>query len=206
MSAWAYPHGDPSLVLWTMAYRDWGLGWPHGAQIAELGCAETDWLERMHQQNPDVELTGVDVRLDRDNNGWHQVIATATDPTLFPPASLDVVVLLGALEHFGLGFYGDPVDEEGDTVTVQNVYRWLKPGGWVFFDVPSNPTSYVTENRHFRVYAPESLQVRLLGPAGLLERRRGYTSADPLVSGWCDAPRVPAYPYHYAVVVAEKPA
>lgn len=193
------------MVLWTMAYRDWGLGWPHGAYITELGCAETDWLEQMHLQNPDVCLTGVDVRRDRQNTGWRQIVGDATIKSLFEPESLDVVVLLGALEHFGLGFYGDPIDEDGDVHTLQNVHQWLKPGGWVFFDVPSNPTYYITENRHFRVYAPEMIQKRLLGPANLTELHRGYTSAEPL-AGWCEVPTVHAHPYHYVVIVAEKAA
>jgi SAM-dependent methyltransferase len=88
------------------------------------------------------------------------------DSHLFAPETFDAVVMLGALEHFGLGFYGDPIDDDGDTKTMQNIARWLKPGGWVYFDVPCQPTYSVRPNRHFRDYAPASVQERLIAPSG----------------------------------------
>jgi hypothetical protein len=97
-------------------------------------------------------------------------------------------VLLGALEHFGLGFYGDPIDDDGDTKTMQNIARWLKPGGWVYFDVPCQPTYSVRPNRHFRDYAPASVQERLIAPSGLTERCRGYSWPEPNAGAWCAEP------------------
>ena len=49
---WIYTEGDPSIVLWTTAVHEFGLTLPDDAVVAELGCAETDWLERMRAQNP----------------------------------------------------------------------------------------------------------------------------------------------------------
>jgi hypothetical protein len=152
---WTYGESDPGLMLWTASVQRWGLQWPcEKPRILELGCAETDWLERMQAQNPEITLTGVDVH---PCTRPMTMTGSGFDPDLFAPASFDVVVMLGALEHFGLGFYGDPIDDDGDTKTMQNIVRWLAPGGWVYFDVPCQPTS-IAENRHFRTYAPADVQ------------------------------------------------
>jgi SAM-dependent methyltransferase len=204
---WVYGESDPALMLFTAAVQRWGLTWPNERpRILELGCAETNFLERLKAQNQDVELTGVDQRWDRDANGWTQVVASAIDPELFAPESFDVVVLLGALEHFGLGFYGDPLDDDGDIQTMRNVARWLRPGGWVYFDVPCNPTFSIAENRHFRTYAPASVTERLIVP-GLVERVRGYSDCEPRAGTWLEGPPDShQFPYWFVAVVADKPA
>lgn len=198
---WAYAETDPALMLWTAAVARWGLTWPDEAFVLELGCAQTDWLERMQQQNPRASFVGIDVH--PQERGPIARVGNAFDPTLFPAETFDAIVLLGALEHFGLGFYGDPVDDDGDTKTMQNVARWLKPGGWVYFDVPCQPTYGVRPNRHFRDYAPASVQERLIVP-GLVERCRAYSQPEPIAGTWVDEPTEPKVPYWFVAVVADK--
>ena len=201
---WRYDDIDAALMLWTASVERFGLTWPGGASILELGCAQTDFAERVIAQNPDVTYTGVDVTPDREATGWVLVQGSALDATLFPAASFDVVVLLGALEHFGLGFYRDPIDDEGDTVTMQNVAAWLKPGGWVYFDVPCNPEFSIRTNRHYREYSPADIAGRLLVP-GLRERVRGYSDCEPHAGTWLEGPpTAKKVPYHYVAVVADK--
>jgi SAM-dependent methyltransferase len=199
---WTYGESDPGLMLWTASVQRWGLQWPcEKPRILELGCAEEDWLERMHAQNPDVQLTGVDVH---PCNRPMTMTGSGFDPDLFAPESFDVVVMLGALEHFGLGFYGDPIDDDGDTKTMQNIVRWLAPDGWVYFDVPCQPTYSIRANRHFRDYSPAAVNERLLVP-GLIERARGYSWPEPHAGTWRDgAPTEPLVPYWYVAVVADK--
>ncbi|MHB8829801.1 MAG: DUF268 domain-containing protein [Syntrophales bacterium] len=48
----------------------------------------------------------------------------------------DSLSCLHALEHFGLGRYGDPVDYEGHLVGWQNMSRMVKQGGKFYFSVP----------------------------------------------------------------------
>jgi SAM-dependent methyltransferase len=131
-------------------------------------------------------------------------VGNAMDPDLFPPESFDRIVLLGALEHFGLGFYGDPVDDEGDIKTLQHVERWLRPGGFVYFDVPCQPTYRVAENRHFRMYAPEDIEARLLWNTGLQEINRAYSLPEPWAGTWCHAPTEDRVPYWFVAVLAQK--
>jgi SAM-dependent methyltransferase len=50
--------------------------------------------------------------------------------------SWDSVSCLHALEHFGLGRYGDPVNYNGHILGFDNLYRVLKKGGKLYFSVP----------------------------------------------------------------------
>jgi hypothetical protein len=49
---WTYSHSDPAMMLWTAAVLLWSLDWPKGANVLELGCAETDWLEQIQGAEP----------------------------------------------------------------------------------------------------------------------------------------------------------
>ncbi len=46
---------------------------------------------------------------------------------------------LHALEHFGLGRYGDPVDYDGYLKGFDNLLRLLQPGGTLYLSVPIGP-------------------------------------------------------------------
>ncbi|MGE0451720.1 MAG: class I SAM-dependent methyltransferase [Vicinamibacterales bacterium] len=223
---WSYEGSDPALMLFTAAIARFGMTFPAGARILELGCAESDWLERMAAAGQGFDLVGVDARRERRTaTGFTLVQGSGTTPDLFPDAYFDRVVLLGALEHFGLGFYGDPIQADGDVVTLQNVARWLRPGGFVYFDVPVQPTYAVMPNRHFRVYAPDlpgatrdtatggrwwpppgTITRRLIRPSGLIEVNRAYSLPEPNCGTWCHVPTEARTPYWFCAVLAEKPA
>ena len=51
----------------------------------------------------------------------------------------DSISSLHAVEHFGLGRYGDPIDAEGHLKGLNNIYRMLKPKGTFYFSVPIGP-------------------------------------------------------------------
>ena len=50
--------------------------------------------------------------------------------------SCDSLSCLHALEHFGLGRYGDPVNYNGHILGLDNLYKILKPEGKLYFSVP----------------------------------------------------------------------
>jgi hypothetical protein len=56
------------------------------------------------------------------------------DPSL--AESCDSLSCLHALEHFGLGRYGDPIDPDGYRKGVANMARLLKPGGTLYLSTP----------------------------------------------------------------------
>ena len=79
----------------------------------------------------------------------------------------DSVSCLHALEHFGLGRYGDPIDPDGHKKALANLISMLQPGGHLFLSVPIGPQR-VEFNAH-RVFHPRHI-VNLAGPSVALDR------------------------------------
>ena len=67
----------------------------------------------------------------------------------------DSLSCLHAIEHFGLGRYGDTVCPEAYKVGLENLYKTLKTGGKFYFSVPMGPQR-IEFNAH-RVFALEFL-------------------------------------------------
>lgn len=51
----------------------------------------------------------------------------------------DSLSCLHAIEHFGLGRYGDPIQLDGHLMGLDNLHRVLQPGGTLYFSVPIGP-------------------------------------------------------------------
>jgi SAM-dependent methyltransferase len=51
----------------------------------------------------------------------------------------DSISSLHAIEHFGLGRYGDPIDAYGHIKALENIYKILRKGGRFYFSVPMGP-------------------------------------------------------------------
>ncbi|KAF0159324.1 MAG: Uncharacterized protein FD159_502 [Syntrophaceae bacterium] len=58
------------------------------------------------------------------------------DPQLDLAEYCDSISCLHALEHFGLGRYGDKIDYQGHLKGWQNIYNVLKRNGKLYFSVP----------------------------------------------------------------------
>jgi len=68
----------------------------------------------------------------------------------------DSISCLHAIEHFGLGRYGDPIDPNGHTKGFNNIVRMLKPGGVLYISFPIGKTNEVYFNAH-RVFHPRDI-------------------------------------------------
>jgi SAM-dependent methyltransferase len=77
----------------------------------------------------------------------------------------DSLSCLHALEHFGLGRYGDPIDPHGYAVGLGNMAKILKPGGVFYLSVPIGQER-VEFNAH-RIFNPLFL-VQLAAVNGLV--------------------------------------
>lgn len=79
--------------------------------------------------------------------------------------SCDSLSCLHALEHFGLGRYGDPVDYDGYMLGFRNLYKMLKVGGKLYFSVPIGPQR-IEFNAH-RVFSVNYLMDCFSGKYGV---------------------------------------
>lgn len=80
----------------------------------------------------------------------------------------DSLSCLHAIEHFGLGRYGDPVDPSGHERGIANMVRLLKAGGTFYLSTPIGRER--VEFNANRVFDPRSI-VRLVEGHGLMLER-----------------------------------
>lgn len=153
--------GDACLSIFGDVWATGALVFPQGASVLEIGCAEADWIAPMLAQRPDLHITGIDWRrAERPGTIVKGDVLTHD----FPPASFDAVVGISSIEHIGLGHYdGDPLDEDGDRHCMERVVGWVKPGGWVYLDVPFGGSYHVHGTSH-RQYDEAALAARLIVP------------------------------------------
>lgn len=155
--------GDGCLRLFGRASQAFPLPIPEGARVLEIGCHEADFMGALSIARRDVSITGIDWLSCQRQYGRaiHGDVLTYD----FPPEYFDVVVGISSIEHIGLGHYNsDPLDVDGDTHCLERAVSWLKPGGWVYFDVPWQPDRYEVNGTKHRVYHTESVASRLLVP------------------------------------------
>jgi SAM-dependent methyltransferase len=134
------------------------------ARVLEIGCAEANGLALMAEAWPPMTLTGIDWRRCRWEPPPRGTILQADVLTVdLPAASFDWVVSVSALEHIGLGHYdADPLAEDGDTRALQRAVTWLRPGGWLYVDVPFNAGAYQVVGTSHRIYDQAAVERRLL--------------------------------------------
>lgn len=74
----------------------------------------------------------------------------------------DSVSCLHAVEHFGLGRYGDEVDLEGSAKGILNLKRIVTKGGRLYLSCPVSEKDRVEFNAH-RVFSPSDITERVCG-------------------------------------------
>ena len=130
-----------------------------------------------------MPVTVLDVRpLSRPVQGLEFVLGDATDLSPFADRSLESVSCLHALEHFGLGRYGDPIDPEAWSRSLAAFVRVLRPGGKLYLSVPVG-RQRLEFNAH-RVFAPDTIlsalsELRLLSFAAVTDQGMFQENAKP---------------------------
>ena len=191
---------DPGLKLWDLA-RLRLPPIPMGGSVLEIGYRDTPWAIWCKQADPSLTVTAIDWRpvLKRVDGVTHEQGDILTRE--YPFGSFDAIVGLSSFEHVGLGHYElDPLDDTGDVRVLRRAKRWLKPGGFIYFDVPYRPEGYLVNETRYRAYDDEAIRVRF-GNVTVL----GYTTA--AVDGWIEKPTTPATtqkPYYYVALRAGK--
>jgi len=72
----------------------------------------------------------------------------------------DSVSCLHAIEHFGLGRYGDSINYDGWKIGLKNISSYVKKNGDLYISVPIGNTQAVYFNAH-RIFHPKTILVEL---------------------------------------------
>ena len=118
------------------------------------------------------EIEIVDVR-PVESSQHHQISFLQRDMMVEDAQNSDVadsISCLHAIEHFGLGRYGEPLDAEGHIRGFLNIVKMLKVGGYFYLSFPIGITNEVHFNAH-RVFHPTDV-LSWPGSAGVLELER----------------------------------
>lgn len=86
------------------------------------------------------EIELIDIRDIKSN--VKNIVFRQADLMILPPDLInycDSISSLHAIEHFGLGRYGDPIDYFGYLKAINNIAKILKSGGNFYFSVPIGP-------------------------------------------------------------------
>lgn len=75
----------------------------------------------------------------------------------FPSASVDAVVALSTIEHFGIPYYGGPSAPDADRRALREIWRLLKPGGLLLMTVPCGEAAQTSHQRVYDVPAVKRL-------------------------------------------------
>jgi 2-polyprenyl-3-methyl-5-hydroxy-6-metoxy-1,4-benzoquinol methylase len=129
---------------------------PPPAAILDIGCCESSVALSLASLG--YEVTGIDVRAypyRHANLRFERISILDYDPA---PAQYDAVLCLSALEHIGLGAYGDPrIPEDPSRAVLDGIARWLRPAGLLIFTAPYGPPGVDELQRTYDSHALESL-------------------------------------------------
>ena len=110
-----------------------------------------------HLLSMEVHVTLLDIRpLPKKIEGVDFIQANAMDLSNIPDNSIETLSSLCALEHFGLGRYGDPIDYNGWKKSLHAIKRKLKAGGTFYLSVPVGKDECVQFNAH-RIFKPATI-------------------------------------------------
>ena len=129
-----------------------------GTKILDFGC--TDSPLPMHLASLGYQVTGVDLRPYPYQHPGFSFVHGDFIEARFPDAHFDAVIALSAVEHCGLGSYGERQPAHDDVAIVREIQRVLKPGGRLLLTVPFGRSG---QTEWYRVYDKPRLD-RLLAP------------------------------------------
>ena len=107
------------------------------------------------------EVIMLDIRpLSQKIDGLGFVQCDATELTGIEDNSIDSLSSLHAIEHFGLGRYGDTIDPDAWEKVLLSIQRVIRPGGFVYISVPVGTQDRIYFNAH-RMFEIHSIPSKL---------------------------------------------
>lgn len=125
----------PESILDVGSYRQWILGLLAHHRVATL-----------------------DVRSRAAELSTETVVTCDAKAIELPDASFDAVTSLCALEHFGLGRYGDAFDLNADQKAIAEMIRVLRPGGRLIFSTTVTNGRPAIAFNSYRIYSHAMLR------------------------------------------------
>lgn len=111
-----------------------------------------------------------------DNTGHENISfvkADLMDDSGLQDGTTDSISCLHAIEHFGLGRYGDSLDPRGHIKGFSNILRMLKVGGMLYISFPIENQNVVRFNA-YRAFHPNDIFSWLRDPGSLSLERFDY--------------------------------
>jgi len=103
------------------------------------------------------EVNYIDIRpLPFDIPNLHFIQGDATTLEQFEDNSIESLSSFHAIEHFGLGRYGDKIDPDAYKMVIENIQRVIKKGGKVYIGVPVGPEDRLIFNAH-RIFSIKTI-------------------------------------------------
>ncbi len=136
------------------------------------------------------QVSVIDIRPMSPIEGINFIQCDATHLNDFADNSLESISSLHAVEHFGLGRYGDSVDPEACFHAMKAFQRVLKPGGRLYFSVPIG-RECVYFNAH-RIFNPLTIintfyQLELLSFSVIDDKGKFISSPNAIIDDYLNA-------------------
>ncbi len=105
-----------------------------------------------------------------------------------PDASFHAVLSLNAIEHFGLGRYGEELDFDADKKAFAEWRRVLRPGGHIIFSTTVNSAGPAVAFNAHRVYSLEQIHAMCAGLVAVEEVFYSHTKGPCGAVGALESP------------------
>ena len=103
-----------------------------------------------------MDVSVVDIReINSTVKGLNFIKSDATNLDSFSESSIESISSLHAVEHFGLGRYGDPINPDGCFEFMQNLQDILSVGGKLIFSVPVGKEAIIFNAQ--RIFSPKTI-------------------------------------------------
>lgn len=123
----------------------------------DIGSRIDGFIAHMLTQNYLERLVMIDIRpfeVQVDKLDFIQSNATSLDN--IEDETIESLSCLHAVEHFGLGRYGDPVEPRAWRNALNSMERVIKKGGYLYLSVPIGKTQKLCFNAH-RIFHPQTI-------------------------------------------------
>ena len=140
-----------------------------GAVVLDEGCGSGRTLQELVDYG---EVHGIELNPDAAEaarlRGYGQVRVGRLEELPWEAGTFDLITCLDVIEHTA-----------DDRVTLSELRRVTKPGGWLLVTVPAYPTLWSLHdeaNHHYRRYGRRSLRSAALGAGWTIERMSSFNS------------------------------